>query len=126
MLGMLQWWYVEGWRLYFVGLGKRLKSAADFFSLGLLVGNLFAPFRQISAEDYVGTVPLAQQFSNFLGKLLSRLIGAIVRIFLLIIGIVVIIVQAVGGIVLAVVWPLLPFMVVGCVVLAIMQVQIWI
>lgn len=126
MLGMLQWWYVEGWRLYFVGLGKRLKNAADFFSLGLLVGNLFAPFRQISAEDYTGTVPLVQQFSNFLGKLLSRLIGAIVRIFLLIIGIIVIIIQAVGGIVLAVVWPLLPLMVVGCVVLAIMQVQIWI
>lgn len=123
ILNMLQWWYLDGWRLYFSGLGKRLHNAADFFSLGLLVGNLFAPFRQISAEESYGTIPLGQQLSNFFGRLLSRMIGTVVRLFLLVIGIIVIVFQAVGGIILAVLWPLLPFGVIVCIVLTVMQVH---
>ena len=97
----------------------RLKNATDFFSIRLLVENMFAPFRQISAGEASTSGP---QISIFLDKLLSRVIGAIVRFLLLIVGMVTIILQAIGGVAVVIVWPFIPFAPVICVVLAIMQV----
>lgn len=106
--------------MFFGKLADRLRNAADFFSLRLLVGNLFAPYRQISAGDD-GTGQ--SMMSRFLDNLLSRLVGATIRISLLITGILVIVFQAIGGILIAILWPLAPLMVVGCLVLTIMQVS---
>lgn len=118
-VSMMQWWYTRGWKLTSSKLSNRLKNAADFFSIGLLVGNLFAPFRQISASE---TSASGQWLSVFFDKLLSRVIGALVRFLLLIVGIVTIILQAVSGVLLVVVWPLIPLVPVACVVLTLMQV----
>lgn len=104
--------------MFFGKLADRMRNAADFFSLRLLVGNLFAPYRQISAHGSEGQ----GFFSRLLDNLLSRLVGATIRIFLLIIGIVVIIFEAVGGILVAILWPFAPLLAVGCFVLAIMGV----
>lgn len=100
-------------------LTNRLKNATDFFSIRLLVGNMFAPFRQISVGE---TSTSGLQFSVFFDKLLSRVIGAIVRFILLIVGIVTIILQAIGGTSVVLIWPFVPLIPVVCVVLTIMQV----
>jgi len=117
---MIQWWYTRGWKLSSAQLGSRFKNAADFFSLRLLVGNMFAPFRQISAGETTSSPSM--WLSVFFDKLLSRVIGAVVRFLLLIIGIITIVIQAIGGILLVVLWPLIPFAIVGCVILTVMQV----
>lgn len=119
VFSMLQWWYTQGWGMFFGKLADRLRNAADFFSLRLLVGNLFAPYRQISANGDTGQ----NFFQRLLDNLMSRLVGATIRIFLLIVGILAIIFQAIGGILIAVLWPLAPLIVVGCVVLTVMQVS---
>lgn len=108
--------------MFLHGLGNQLKNAADFFSIRLLVRNMFAPFRQISAGG-TASKALGDQLSAFFDRLLSRFVGAMVRFFLLIIGTVIIIVQAVVGAIVAVLWPLAPLLVVVCFVLAIMQVR---
>lgn len=117
MAGILQWWYVGGWRIFVIGLGERLKNSADFFSIGILFKTLFAPFRQISA---VG--PDATRWQAFMDKLFSRAIGAVVRIFIIVAGIIALTVQAVLGLALAIIWPIIPFLPIVCIILGILGV----
>lgn len=118
MLGLLQWWYQRGWRLFLAKLNNRLKDAADFFSIRLLVTNMFAPFRQISVGESASP-SFGARIAAFFDRLLSRLIGTIVRLFLLIIGTITIILQAVLGFAAVVFWPFAPFAIVVCIILAI-------
>lgn len=117
MVGILQWWYTGGWRIFVGGLGERLRNSADFFSIGILIKTLFAPFRQISATG-VG----ASRWQVFLDKLFSRAIGAVVRIFIIIAGVIVLVFQAVLGVILAILWPVIPFLPVACIILAVIGV----
>ncbi len=103
--------------MFLVGLGDRLKNAADFFSIGLLVRTIFSPFRQISGVTS-DSPAFSAQVSRFFDRLLSRMIGAIIRIGLLIIGTFIILLQAIFGALLFLLWPVIPFMIIGCVVLA--------
>lgn len=118
-VSMIQWWYTRGWKNTSSKLSNRLKNAADFFSIGLLVGNMFAPFRQISAGE--ASTP-NMWLSVFFDKLLSRIIGAVVRLLLLIVGIITIILQAVSGVLLVLIWPFIPLAPVACIILTLMQV----
>ena len=117
-VSMIRWWYTRGWKITSSKLSDRLKNAADFFSIRLLVGNLFAPFRQISVGE---TATSGMWLSVFFDKLLSRIIGAFIRFILLIAGIVTIILQAVSGILLVLIWPFIPFTPVVCIILTLIQ-----
>lgn len=104
------------------GLLDKLHSLADFFSIGLLLRTLFSPFKQISAygDD---NASLQKSISEFFDKLLSRVIGAVVRIFILIAGAVAITLEATLGIILVLIWPFIPFIPIATIVLAIMGVS---
>jgi len=105
------------------GLLNRLRGLTDFFSLGLLVKTFFSPFRQISAyED--DNASLQQQFAQFWDKMLSRIIGAVVRFMIIIGGIVTLFVVTTIGFVLTLAWPLMPLMPIAGVVLSIMGVTL--
>lgn len=101
---------------------NRLRDAADFFSIRLLVQNLFAPFRQISAVATANS-SLGARISMFFDRLLSRVIGAVVRFLLLIFGLIILLIQAVAGLITLILWPLAPFLIIICVVLTIMRVK---
>ncbi len=122
ILGMFQWWYTRGWHLYLRHFIDQLKNAVDFFSVGLLVRHLFAPFRQISAGQIVSS-DLSTKFSALIDRLFSRVIGTIVRLFLLVVGTIVIILRAIFGAIIAVLWPLTPFLIVVCLFCALIQVR---
>lgn len=121
LVGMMQWWYTCGWKMYLSGLKNQLRNAVDFFSISLLVRNLFAPFRQISAGETTSPA-IEAKIAAFFDQLFSRIMGMVVRLCLLIIGTVTIVIQAVAGIVIAILWPLAPALVVGCVVCSVVGV----
>ena len=124
LVGILSWWYGDGWRTRAAMVGSRIARTSDYFSVGLLLSTLFSPFRQISAGTVEGG--LAVQLRAFLDKLISRIIGAIVRTFMILFGLMTIILQAVfGGIVLLawVVVPLLP--IIGLIMTVVGWVPIW-
>jgi hypothetical protein len=106
IVGMLVWWYGSGWRQRIVYLRERLSSTMDYFSIDLLLKTFFSPFRQISAGKVTG--PLAVQMRALLDRLVSRVIGAMIRFFMIIVGVAVIIMQVVFGSVLLVVWAVIP------------------
>lgn len=114
IVGILRWWYGTGWRLRARMLRERLASLTDYFSVDLLVKTLFSPFRQISAQNVNGSINV--QLRAFFDKLLSRIIGAIVRTGMILVGAAAILIYSLLGVIGLVVWALVPiFPVVGAV-----------
>lgn len=102
------WWYVQGWSV-FIGKVKNLFSTiTDFFSMNSLIRTLFKPFRQISADSARASSSVDLKFHLFLDRLVSRIIGFMSRLFLLLTGCVVLIISGIFSLVLIILWPFIP------------------
>jgi hypothetical protein len=113
--GMLLWWYGQGWRDAAMRVGGRLMSLEDFFSIDLLLKTFFAPFRQISAGKVQGA--LGVQLRAWFDGLISRLIGAMIRLFTILAGLIAITIYAVIGVVVLVLWACLPLLPIAGIIL---------
>lgn len=108
VVGMISWWYTGGFIQAARSVGRRLASLFDFFSIDLLLRTLFSPFRQISAGRVNG--PLNVQLQALFDRLLSRLIGAIVRTIVMLIGIVTLLFMVLAGAGYLLLWVLMPLL----------------
>jgi hypothetical protein len=106
IVSVLGWWYGRGWSMRLTRLREKLMSTLDYFSIDLLVRTLFSPFRQISAGGVRG--PLAVQMRAFFDRLISRMIGAMIRFTMIIIGSIAIVLYAVYGVLMLVIWGVVP------------------
>lgn len=119
LIDILSWWYGGGWLNRFRAIRNGFVSWADYFSIGLMVSTLFAPFRQISTETVVAG-PIEVRVRAFFDKLLSRVIGAIVRTFMIVFGLTAMFLQILFGIFVLVFWLVIPLLpVIGLVMMLI-------
>jgi hypothetical protein len=124
LMGMFSWWYTEGWRARVRITRERLIASTDYFSIGLLITSLFAPFRQISAGQVDG--PIADRMRAFADRSISRLVGSIVRSGMILSGLVVMLFQSLFGAIEIAVWPVIPFFpVIGLIMMIIGWVPRW-
>jgi hypothetical protein len=115
LVGMLNWWYSDGWKARRRMSGRQLMDVAGFFSIGQLVSTLFSPFRQISAGRVNG--PAGVQLRAFFDQLLSRIIGFVIRTLFIVAGLIVMAVLAIVEALIIFVWLLVPLApVVGCII----------
>jgi hypothetical protein len=125
LVGLLTWWYGNGWAARIQLTKERLAASADFFSVGQLALTVFAPFRQISAGKVSGSI--ADQMRAFLDRTVSRFVGAAVRIFMIIFGVITMLFQTIFGALVIIIWPILPlFLVIGLIMTIIGWVPQWI
>lgn len=116
--GLLGWWYGAGWRERMRMIGARLLRVFDYFSLDLLVKTWFAPFRQIGTGEVQGS--LGDQLRAFGDRLVSRMIGGVVRTIMIIVGMLVLTTVAVAGVIEGVLWMIVPLLpVAGAILFAI-------
>ena len=108
IIGMLSWWYGAGWRQRVVILRERLAKTVDYFSIDLLAKTLFAPFRQISAGRVNG--PLGVKMQAFFDRLISRMIGMMIRSTMIVMGVGTIIVYSVLGLITVIMWAFIPLL----------------
>ena len=108
IIGMLSWWYGAGWRQRVVILRERLAKTVDYFSIDLLAKTLFAPFRQISAGRVNG--PLGVKMQAFFDRLISRMIGMMIRSTMIVMGVGTIIVHSVLGLITVIMWAFIPLL----------------
>lgn len=108
VLSLLRWWYGDGWRQYGRSIALRLDGVMDYFSIDLLLKTLFQPFRQISTGRVDG--PLEVKLRAMADKLISRVIGAMIRVTILLIGLVAIFTQAVLGLLTMALWTIVPLL----------------
>lgn len=81
---------------------------ADRFSIGLLFKTLFAPFRQISADETAKTD--GGVINVVIDKLISRMIGGVMRLTMIIVGTITLAILLVVSVIRLVIWPIMPFM----------------
>lgn len=120
---MLQWWYTSGWKTFIMKLIEKLRNAADFFSISLLVRTLFAPFKQIDANSSGNA--LGDRLRAFGDRLISRFIGAVMRIGILIVGLLLLILESIIGLVLIIIWPFLPLVPIAGIYLTCTGFSLW-
>lgn len=108
IVGILSWWYGMGWRLRVVAEKERMAGLLDYFSFDLLLKTFFSPFRQISAGRVSGS--FAMQWRAFIDRLISRCIGAVVRLIVLVVGVVAVICVGLFSTLGIAVWPFLPLL----------------
>jgi len=108
LVGILSWWYGNGFYSRFQIVNNRLKTSADFFSVGLLLKTLFSTYKQISAGSVDG--PIGIRLRAFFDRLLSRFIGSIVRSSVIIFGLIVMLIQSVFGVVILLSWLIVPLL----------------
>jgi hypothetical protein len=124
LVGIISWWYGSGWKGQLRRIRDRLAATADYFSIGQLCATFFSPFRQISAGSTGGSI--GAQLRAFFDKSLSRVIGAIVRLFTILAGVIILITQSIFEVVILIIWLLLPaFPVIGLLLFAVGWVPKW-
>lgn len=106
IVGLFSWWYGAGWRQRLLAAREHIASTYDYFSIDLLVKTLFAPFRQISAGKVRGSLEV--QMRAFFDRLISRWIGATVRLIVIFIGTIALCLSLVIQGVLIVAWAFVP------------------
>lgn len=107
-VALVSWWYGAGWVKQALILRTQIMNALDTFSIGLLLRTLFSPFRQISAGGVRG--PLGVKLRAWFDRLVSRFVGAGVRIIVIGIGVVYLLLVIIVGVVRFLAWPLIPLL----------------
>ena len=111
MVGFFSWWYGAGWRGQVSRVSGTLAQVNDFFSIPLLLKTLFAPFRQISAD--AGGQDIASKFRAWGDRMFSRIIGGILRIFMIIFGGLTLLAVLILSLIRLIIWPILLFLPLG-------------
>lgn len=107
-IALFSWWYTAGWTQLGARALNRIASVLDFFSVGLLLKSLFAPFRQISVGSVQGS--LSVKLRAWGDKQISRAIGAMVRLTVILFGLLAMLMMCIVSVGLLLLWPLVPAM----------------
>jgi len=91
------------------GWGNFLKFYWNYFSIPDLAKTLFSPWRRYQ-WSYGRGFDIARYFEVAISNLISRLLGAILRFFLILAGLLVEIFLILGGIIMFFFWFLLPIL----------------
>lgn len=114
VVGILSWWYGAGWRRQLTAWNLRTASLLDYFSIGLLLKTLASPYRQISAGSVDGSIGI--KWRAFVDRTVSRVIGFVCRLVLIIVGVVGLIVTTIYSVLIVAVWVIVPlFPIIGIV-----------
>jgi len=102
----MRWWYGRGWAelgLFFV---HRIQKTSLDFSVVILLNTLLKPWRQTIET---GQRNIAERLKSMLGNMVSRGVGATVRLAALITACLLILGESALAVIFIVAWPLLPF-----------------
>ena len=105
----LSWFYSRGLDYYLKSWAGSINWVTHYFSLGLLLRTLFSPWKRLIEEDKSPGFNFEKKFEIFTFNLISRGIGAVVRLILFFVGIVFIVFACLGGAIGFVFWLALPF-----------------
>ncbi|HUC87136.1 MAG TPA: hypothetical protein VMR75_02305 [Candidatus Saccharimonadales bacterium] len=107
MLGVefLEWWYGRGYKALVLGIGARIRRIVSMFSLPLLIRTLGAPWRRIISY---GGGSIGDRARAMLDNIISRFVGFCVRCIVILAACITVIVVAIGGGLLLILWPFLP------------------
>ncbi|HJN62176.1 MAG TPA: hypothetical protein QGH92_01070 [Candidatus Parcubacteria bacterium] len=105
----VEWYFVDQTRLIFGALKNLLKFNLNYFSIPELLKTLFSPWRRYNIS-YGRGFDIKRFFEVLVFNVLSRVLGAIMRVFLIIIGTAIEVIIFFLGILAIFFWLLLPIL----------------
>ena len=114
LLSIFQWWYTIGWAERWRSIITKTTELAESFSLGIILTTLFKPWKQITTLE-----PDSSMVHRAVDSLVSRFVGFWVRLLVLFTGVGYILVAFVINTLVAIVWPLIPFMSIGFIIIGV-------
>ncbi len=106
------WQFLESPKNVLAGWKNFLKFGLNYFSLPLLLKTLFSPWRRYS-WSYGRGFDIKRYLEVFFSNLISRILGAIVRVFLIISGILFEVFILSAGLIIFLAWLALPFLLIS-------------
>jgi len=110
------WWLAITPKKIMVICGRTIKKFFDFFSIDLLAKTLFLPWKRDEIDT--SNMALQDKFRVWIMNLVSRLVGLVVRLITISLGFATITLTAISGVLVSIVFMLLPLLGVGLIVIA--------
>lgn len=114
----LIWHYSQAYLQFFKVWTNLMWFVVRFFSLPQLVGSWLSPWKRIT-EERKKAWDVEEFFSSLVINILSRIIGAIMRTIVLLIGTITLIVLFVWGVLVYLVWTVAPGLIVFLIILGV-------
>ncbi|MDO8524437.1 MAG: ATP-dependent Clp protease ATP-binding subunit [bacterium] len=110
-LKWLFWHFIDVPKAIVLGWKNFLKFNLYYFSIGVLIKSLLSPWRG-DVGDYGRGFDAKRYFETFLGNMISRVLGAIIRLVIIAIGLVMQVCIFFAGLFILILWIFLPAVVV--------------
>jgi len=107
-MDFIVWHYGSGLKLYLRRWIFSMAWVVHYFSMPLLLPTLFAPWKRLVVEENTPGFHLDKWFQQITFNLISRCIGAVVRLFLLLVGLLTLLPAFLAGIMGLVAWVMFP------------------
>ena len=102
------WHFFEAPKFLFSVWKNYIFFVLNYFSVSLLLSTFFSPWRKYRWQ-YPRGFDFGKYYEVFISNIFSRIIGAFLRLILIIIGIIAQILVIIAGIVVILFWILMPF-----------------
>ncbi len=106
------WHFIEVSKVIILGWGNFLKFNLVYFSVGDLIKSLFAPWRG-DVGNYGRGFDAKRYFETFFSNMISRVLGAIVRLVIIAVGLAMQVLIFFAGLFVLIIWICLPGLVVA-------------
>ncbi len=111
-LRWLFWHFIEMPKAILLGWKNFLKFNFHYFSIFALIASLFSPWKG-DTGDYGRGFDAKRYFDTFLGNMISRVLGAIIRLVIIVFGLAFILLTLLIGFLVLLIWLSLPIIVVA-------------
>jgi hypothetical protein len=118
LIQWIDWWFRDVAGDIFKAWKNFLSFGLNYFSLILLLKTFFSPWRRYS-WSYGKSFSITKYLEVFFSNSISRILGAIVRSFLLLIGIMVEFFFLLAGLIVFIGWLILPLLLIGGIIFGI-------
>jgi len=108
-MDFIKWHFTYSLNYYFKSSKNSIQNIIDFFSPTILLTTLFSPWKRLVLSKRTAFLDLRGKLEVFSFNLISRLIGALIRCVILVLGISVIFISFFGSIFGFLIWVLFPF-----------------
>jgi hypothetical protein len=112
---ILLWLYWQFYEMpvFLLGVWKNyLVFASNFFSVGLLFKTFFAPWRKYNWK-YPKGFDLMEFFNTLISNTFSRILGAMMRIVLVVLGILFQVFVVIAGLIIFIGWIIIPLIIIA-------------
>jgi len=106
-ISLVTWWYSKGWINTMTNLSSMVTGISRLFSVPILLRTLFAPWKRIIS--YPGS-SLDAKMRAFADNMVSRAVGFVVRILVLLTALIVEALAGSIGIIWIILWPCIPLL----------------